>query len=121
MNNDRLVRFITKQLDAGLAKIDHNNIRRLKLARETAVKRQIQYQEAKLAGIGGRFHVDLFGKRAFLRAAIFFVVALGAAHWHAKHYIVELEEVDSAILIDDMPMDVLTDRGFDRWLNFSAD
>jgi hypothetical protein len=48
------------------------------------------------------------------------VLSLGAAYWHASEYIGELEDLDSAILTDEMPMDVITDKGFDAWLKSSA-
>lgn len=120
MTDEKLVRFITRQLDAGVARIDQDRRERLKLARETALARQARCSEARFAGMQGIFHVNFFTRRAMTRTTALLLLSLGIAYWHANNYIVELEELDSAILTDDMPMDVITDKGFDTWLKSSA-
>lgn len=120
MSDDKLVRFVTRQLDAGLAKIGRDQRERLKLARETALMHQVRCNEARFAGMLGMFHVNFFTRRAMTRTTALLLLTLGIAYWHANYYIVELAELDSAILTDDMPMDVITDKGFDTWLKSSA-
>lgn len=119
MSNDRLVRFVTQQLDASLAEVTRDRRERLRLAREAALER-LCVRETRLAGIGSAFHVGFFARRAITRTVALLIVALGIAYWHATYYVVELAELDSAILTDDMPIDVITDKGFDTWLKSSA-
>lgn len=120
MSDDKLVRFVTRQLDAGLVQIGRDQRERLKQARETALARQVLCSEARFAGIAEMFHVNFFTRRAMTRTTALLLLTLGIAYWHANYYIVELAELDSAILTDDMPMDVITDKGFDTWLKSSA-
>lgn len=121
MTDEKLVRFVTRQLDAGVERIGRDRRERLKLARETALEHQVCRGEARFAGALGMFHVNFFTRRAMTRTTALLLLTLGIAYWHANHYIVELEELDSAILTDDMPMDVITDKGFDTWLKSSAE
>lgn len=121
MSEERLIRFVTKQLDAGIASIDRDRRERLKQARLTALSHQSRRGEARLAGIAGAFHVSFLARRAMIRTAALLILTVGIAYWHANYYVVELAEIDSAILTDDMPIDVITDKGFDTWLKSSAE
>lgn len=121
MSEDRLIRFVTKQLDAGLAAIDRDRRDGLKRARLAALSHQSRRGEVRLAGIAGAFHISFFARRAMLRTAALLILTVGIAYWHANYYVVELAEIDSAILTDDMPINVITDKGFDAWLKSSAE
>jgi len=120
MNDEKLVRFVTRHLNAGTAMVDPTIRHRLRIARSIALSRQTIHAGAHFAGMPGLFHIDLVTKRALLRLAMMVVLSLGVAYWHAREYIGELEDLDSAILTDEMPMDVITDKGFDAWLKSSA-
>ena len=37
-------------------------------------------------------------------------------YWHSAQYVTELEEVDSALLADDLPPDAFLDNDFFEWL-----
>ena len=37
-------------------------------------------------------------------------------YWHSVQYVTELEEVDSALLADDLPPDAFLDDDFISWL-----
>jgi len=37
-------------------------------------------------------------------------------YWHSMEYVAELEEVDSALLTDDLPPDAFLDNDFFEWL-----
>ena len=121
MNDEKLVRFVTQHLNAGTAKVSPSIRHRLRIARTTAISRHTTHAGARLAGLPGLFHIDLVTKRALFRLAMMVVLSLGVAYWHAREYIGELEDLDSAILTDEMPMDVITDKGFDAWLKSSAE
>jgi hypothetical protein len=120
MSENNSPRSIAKYLNASLADIKWEHRERLRLARSTALEHQAQRSEIRFAGIAGALHVDYFARRALVWFAAILVVAFGIAYWHAQNYIVDLAEVDSAILIDEMPMDVITDKGFDAWLRSPA-
>ena len=121
MSDDKLIRFVKQHLDSGLGKINREQRERLKSARALALSRQTRRSEARLAGLAGVFHIDLIGQRALLKMATVLAFSIGGAYLHAQTYIGGLEEVDSAILTDEMPMDVITDKGFDAWLRSSAE
>jgi hypothetical protein len=47
------------------------------------------------------------------------VLALGVAgvsYWSSMERAAEIEDVDSALLSDDLPINAYLDRGFDAWL-----
>jgi hypothetical protein len=37
-------------------------------------------------------------------------------YWHSVQYVTEIEEVDSALLTDDLPPDAFLDNDFFEWL-----
>ncbi len=41
--------------------------------------------------------------------------------WQADEQMNELEDVDSALLADDLPLDAYTDQGFAAWLDQNPD
>ena len=50
--------------------------------------------------------------------AFFLLLALGFGNYlMSMERVSELEEVDSALLADDLPIDAYLDRGFDTWLS----
>ena len=121
MSEEKLARFVKNQLDASLATIPQNRREALKRVRQEALQKRVQKSESRLAGVAGVFHLDMLARRALVRFAALLLLSLGISYWHAQDYIVELAEVDSAILTDEMPIDVITDKGFDAWLSSSAE
>lgn len=120
MSDKHLIDFVARRLNDGLSEISPANLTRLGAARRAALAHQPSQKTGWLAGVQGMFHMDIFARRALIRATALMVLAIGTAYWHANQYIVELTEVDSAILTDEMPIDVITDKGFDAWLRSSA-
>ena len=55
---------------------------------------------------------------AALMALTFGVV--GTYYWNEINQADENEEVDSALLTDDLPVDAFTDQGFEAWLEHSS-
>lgn len=121
MSDDKLIRFVKHHLDSSLGTINREQRERLKSARAMALSRQTRRSEVRLASLAGALHIDLIGQRALVRIAALIIFSIGGAYLHAQTYISGLEEVDSAILTDEMPMDVITDKGFDAWLRSSAE
>ena len=120
MSDDKIIQFVKGYLTAGLRDVRREHRERLKVARTFALERQVKRSAFRLAGIAGLAHFDFFARRAAIWFVALLVLAMSAAYWHAQNYVVGLEETDSAILIDEMPMDVITDKGFDTWLKSPA-
>lgn len=117
-----LIRLIRRHLDNGLAGLPQEQAARLQRARELALSKQKQASwMARMAGAGISLHLDFFAQRALARFTALLVVTGAMAFWHAQSYVIELEELDSAILTDEMPIDVITDKGFNEWLQASED
>ena len=95
--------------------------RRLQVAREAALSRQRAERSPALAwadNVLGRFGggwttLTLY---AVLSLAILAGGATGIYNWQQNQRIAELEEIDSQLLTDDLPIDAYLDRGFQNWL-----
>ena len=118
MSDEKLIRFVIRQMDASVLNISQDQQENLKRARFAALQHGL-VRETRFANTSGLFHLGLITRRAIMRVLALLILTLGMAYWHANHYIIELEELDSAILTDEMPMDVITDKGFDTWLRSS--
>lgn len=126
MTEDRFAYSIRQALNRGLPDISPATSRRLEAARHQALARQKQavpQLSLAAAGHGGGIH---FGSAApYLKQALaILALLLGmwiAFYWHSHQYIAELEEVDSALLADDLPPEAFLDQGFVEWLNDSSE
>jgi hypothetical protein len=94
--------------------------RRLQAAREAALARQRSQRSPALAwadNVLGRFGswptVALY---TILSLAVLAAGAAGVYTWQQNQRIAELEEIDSQLLTDDLPIDAYLDRGFQNWL-----
>ena len=94
--------------------------RRLQAAREAALLRQRPEPAGALAWAGnaaGRFGgwttLTLY---AVVSLALLVAGAAGVYNWQLSQRIAELEEIDSQLLTDDLPIDAYLDRGFQNWL-----
>ena len=91
---------------------------RLLQARQMALSCQKQsVRKLSLAGIGQALseHVLPHG-RTTLAMILVILVALGSGLLGEWQHTADLEEVDSALLADDLPIDAYLDRGFDAWV-----
>jgi hypothetical protein len=93
---------------------------RLRRARELALERQ-QPEAAPAYAWAGNVLGELGGwsgiaLRVLLPLAL--LVASGATiyTWQQNQRAAELEEIDSLLLTDDLPIDAYLDRGFQNWL-----
>lgn len=123
MQQLQFARQVRLQLNRGLHEIPPDTSERLRAARERALARQrVAVRQSALASVGNylhshfdRLHVEQ------LLAALALALGIGfAAYWHADQSVSELEELDSALLADELPVDALTDKGFDAWLKNSS-
>jgi hypothetical protein len=123
MSNEELkfAHRIRQALNHGAENIDAQVADRLFAARQAALGRQKAEAGFALAG-GGRFGAQvLFGYGRTLIAA--FALILGVAssyYWNHFEQAAENEEVDSALLSDDLPPAAYLDKGFQAWLDGSS-
>ena len=96
----------------------------LQRARETALARQrpepapaLAWADNVVGQLGGWGGLAV---RVLLPLAL--LVGSGAAlyGWQQKQRAAELEEIDSLLLTDDLPIDAYLDRGFQNWLKKRA-
>jgi len=109
-------------LDAGTEAMDRETARKLHGAREIALA-HVSAKSAPL-GLAGFGHHSVEWLWPALRSVIaLLVVALGVAatsYWDSVQQAAENEEVDTALLADELPIDAYLDRGFDAWLKRSS-
>ena len=125
MNEDRFASRVRQALNYGLQDISPATTRRLEAARHLALSRQKQVvPQLSLAAAGqGGFH---FGSSVPYLKQVLAILALLlgmwiAFYWQSHQYITELEEVDSALLSDDLPPEAFLDQDFFEWLNDSSE
>jgi hypothetical protein len=120
MNEERYAYRIRQALNHGLKDIQPAASRRLEAARHLALSRQKQtVPQLVLAGAGSAF----FRSGAYIPylKQILAVMALLLGmwisfYWHSVQYVTELQDVDSALLTDDLPPDAFLDNDFFEWL-----
>lgn len=125
MNEERQAYRIRQVLNHGLRDVSPAAARRLEAARHMALSRQKQpeHQTATqwlgsrtgTAVISGGSGASANRRSLLLVAALLFGMWL-AFFWHSERYVAEIEAIDSALLTDDLPPDVLLDKDFLEWL-----
>lgn len=122
MTEQRYAGRVRQALNHGLQDIQPATSRRLEAARHLALSRQKQTAPGLvLAGAGHRGHHFSFGNdHPYLKHALSVLALLVgmwiAFYWHSTQYVTELEEVDSALLSDDLPPEAFLDNDFTEWL-----
>ena len=120
MNEHQFGNKVRQVLNRGLLGVDAEVERRLRAARELALARQRPEPAPALAWannatirFGGWSAVALY---VLVPLAVLVVGAAGVYNWQQNQRIAELEELDSQLLTDDLPIDAYLDRGFQNWL-----
>lgn len=120
MNEERYAYRVRQALNHGLKDIPPAASRRLEAARHLALSRQKQaVTQMVLAGFGGSSfrlgsHVPYL-KQILAIAALLLGMWI-SFYWHSVQYVTAIEEVDSALLTDDLPPDAFLDNDFFAWL-----
>ena len=117
---------IRQALEQGSLTVDATIAARLQQSRFKALDRQklAVAQLGLAAGIAnvgaqiGNMFLPNTRVLAALMALTFGVV--GTYYWNEINQADENEEVDSALLTDDLPVDAFTDQGFEAWLEHSS-
>lgn len=120
MNEERYGFRVRQALNHGLRDIPPAASRRLEAARHLALSHQKQAApQTALAGLGNAsFRTGTYTPYLKQILAVF-ALLLGmwiSFYWHSVQYVTEIEEVDSALLTDDLPPDAFLDNDFFEWL-----
>ena len=122
MNEERYASRVRQALNHGLDDISPAVARRLEAARHQALSRQKQaVPQMVLAGDkSAGFHFRFLSDNRHLRH-ILAILALLLGMWISFYmdsvkYVSQIEEVDSALLSDDLPPEAFLDKDFFQWL-----
>ena len=120
MNEQQFGNKVRQVLNRGLVGVDPNIAQRLSAAREQALSRKRREPAFALAwvdNVSGRFG-SWPGMALYAALSLVILVAgsVGIYNWQQSQRIAELEEIDSQLLTDDLPIDAYLDRGFQNWL-----
>lgn len=124
MNDDTEFGYKARQLlNQGLDSLDPDVAGRLHVARQTALNNQrALVRGLRLAGIGHSVELAFFSNARNLLAVMALTVgAMGTYYWNAFEQVQEYEEIDSALLADELPPSAYLDRGFHAWLERASD
>ena len=124
MNDDTEFGYKARQiLNQGLDSLGQDVAGRLHKARQTALNSQrVPVGGLRLAGIGHNVEFAFFSNARHLVAVIALTVgAMGSYYWNAFEQVQEYEEIDSALLADELPPSAYLDRGFHAWLERASD
>ncbi|WP_172600086.1 DUF3619 family protein [Sulfuricystis multivorans] len=122
MNQEELfARQVCRVLDRETQNLDHEIVERLRAARERALQRQrVLVPKTVLVGADGTALMDGNEGRHPLRiwlAMLALLIGVGLAYvWNGYNQASENEEIDSALLADDLPPHAYLDKGFQAWL-----
>jgi len=110
-------------LNQGVDSLDGSVAERLHRARQMALNSQrIPVQGLRLAGIGQEVeHVFFSNARTLVAVVALTVGVMGTYYWNAFQQAQEYEEIDSALLTDELPPSAYLDRGFHVWLERASD
>lgn len=110
-------------LNQGVDGLDGKILARLNQARQTALNSQrVAVRGLRLAGVGYDVESSILPYARTVLAVIALVIgATGTHYWNAFEQAQEFEEIDSALLADDLPPSAYLDRGFHAWLEHASD
>lgn len=124
MNENTEFGYKTRQiLNEGVDTLDRKVATRLYEARQAALNVQRPaVMGLRLAGIGHGVEIAVFPHvRNLLAIVALSVGAVGTYYWDAYEQAREFEEIDSALLADELPPAAYLDRGFHAWLEYAPD
>lgn len=113
---------VAHRLDQGKDGLSQETRERLFLARQQALKHH--RASASLLSLPGFGHLtfDLLLPKVRITAALLALTigVAGSYTWNSVQKAAELEDVDSALLSDELPITAYLDSGFDTWLKDSS-
>ena len=122
MNERKFAYRIRQILNLGVDGLERDTATRLYAARQRALAHQkVAVARFSLAGIG-EFAVEALP--AYVRTVVAaFALLIGVVftyYWNNFEQATENEEIDSALLSDDLPPAAYLDKGFQAWLERSS-
>jgi Protein of unknown function (DUF3619) len=123
MNEMHFGNRIRQALNQGL-RLNARQAERLHAARERALAARrpepvgaMAWADNVLGGLGGWGGVSM---RLVVPLAALVVSVAALQTWQQNRVISDIEEIDSMLLTDDLPIDAYLDRGFQTWLKTRA-
>ena len=122
-----LAHELCRVLERGARELDPSVAERLRAARERALRHQRVSQEAHdIVGAGGMARLrrgdgrDGHVVRTLLAMLALLLGVVFAYYWNGFDQAGEDEEIDSALLADDLPPNAYLDKGFQAWISHYA-
>ena len=114
----QLAHKMVQVLDRGTRGLGRDATDKLMAARRGALDAQkVAVAELSLATVGHlASDVLLPQARRMLALSALVLGVMGAYYWNTFQQAAEFEEIDSALLADDLPINAYLDRGFRAWL-----
>ena len=119
MNEQQFANKVRQVLDRG-TRLDSATAERLRAARERALAARqterasaLAWADNVLGRVGGVSGLSLL---LLLPAALVALSVAAIYSWQQNQRLAEIEEIDTELLIDDLPIDAYLDRGFEAWL-----
>ncbi|MRR49519.1 MAG: DUF3619 family protein [Rhodocyclaceae bacterium] len=122
MNNEELqIAYKVRQaLNHGVEHLDSATAKRLFEARQQALAHHRGVVGGlQLAGVGPMIAETFHHGRRLLAVLALALGVVGTYYWNQFEQASENEEIDSALLADDLPPSAYLDRGFQAWLEHS--
>lgn len=121
MNEERYAYRVRQALNHGIKDIPQSASRRLEAARHLALSKQRQPASELVVAGSGTLSLFKPGQHAPYLKQFLAILALLLGmwisfYWHSQEYVGQLEEVDSALLTDDLPPEAFLDNDFFEWL-----
>jgi len=113
---------VRQALNDGVDQLNGETVTRLVRMRHAALDHQsLRISRLRLAGIGNNIEHSLL---PWLRSGVAIIAlllgAVGTYYWNAFQDAQEYEEIDSALLTDELPPSAYLDRGFHAWLEHAS-
>jgi hypothetical protein len=128
MNELNFARKVRQALDAGTETVAPHRLQRLRDARERALKvqRQPAPQSAftRVGNAAALFLDPVALGRYLLPLGVLVIGLVAMVQWQSDQptmTVAEAEEIDSALLTSELPINAYLDRGFDAWLKRSSE
>lgn len=117
MNEAELTRFVRSQLDACASSLPDDLAKRLAHAREAALaKKRVSGLRVAFVGVSLNTGLWPFAGRAFAALAALVVLVGVLSYAHSQRHIAQMEDIDSAILTGDLPLEAYLNKDFNKWL-----
>lgn len=119
MNDQEVAYKIKHQLDLGTDRLDAAIAAKLHAAREKALARHrvVASSSLSVAGFGNLAHEAWLPRLRGAAAVVAIAFGIfGWNYWGDLQRADEMEVVDTALLLDELPISAYLDQGFDAWL-----